>query len=399
LLLAAVAAWRGEDPGTIAPLVDRGWDAGRVLVGAGSDLWAVGQGLAALVVNEQYDHCDRLCDALLADARARGSVVEFVLGTALRGFAQARLGRLAVAEGLLRGALDPARENGFHFAVPWFLWIATDVILERPEAADLVSLTLTQLLGPMEELLTGALLLDVRGRVRDLSGDPDAAVGDLERAGAIFTALGMRNPAGSNWRSAVALMVTRDDPERARRLVADELEDARRIGRPRGIGVALRTLGLIEGGTPGRRLLERAVATLEPSPAKLEYARALVELGAAMRRSGERTAARAPLRAGLDIALAAGAVRLGERARAELSASGAHPRRLRMTGRDALTPSELRVAHLVAEGRTNAEVAQALFVTPKTIDTHLSRSYTKLGISSRRELAEALGSGRDAGAP
>jgi DNA-binding CsgD family transcriptional regulator len=70
--------------------------------------------------------------------------------------------------------------------------------------------------------------------------------------------------------------------------------------------------------------------------------------------------------------------------------SGARLRRERVTGRDALTPSELRVARLASEGRTNNEVAQALFVTPKTIDTHLTRVYSKLGISSRRALAGVL---------
>ena len=86
----------------------------------------------------------------------------------------------------------------------------------------------------------------------------------------------------------------------------------------------------------------------------------------------------------------AGATRLADRTRAELQSSGAHLRRERTSGPDSLTPSELRVARLAAEGRTNNEVAQALFVTPKTVDTHLSHVYAKLGISSRRELAAAL---------
>jgi len=136
---------------------------------------------------------------------------------------------------------------------------------------------------------------------------------------------------------------------------------------------------------------------LRESPARLEHARALVDLGAAMRRGGERAASRGPLRAGLDLALCAGATRLAGRARTELAAAGARPRRLHLTGRDALTPSELRVAVLAGGGRTNNEVAQALFITPKTVDTHLTNAYAKLGISSRRDLAAALDMAKAAG--
>jgi DNA-binding CsgD family transcriptional regulator len=162
------------------------------------------------------------------------------------------------------------------------------------------------------------------------------------------------------------------------------------VGHGRAIGVALRTLGLLEGGVVGLGYLQDAVKILQTSPAPLEHARALVDLGAAMRRNGERAAARAPLRQGLDGALASGASVLAERAATELAATGARPRRLRASGVDALPPSELRVARLAAQGRTNNEVAQALFVTPKTVDTHLCRVYAKLGISSRHDLTGAL---------
>jgi DNA-binding CsgD family transcriptional regulator len=130
--------------------------------------------------------------------------------------------------------------------------------------------------------------------------------------------------------------------------------------------------------------------TATSPPARLERARTLVELGADRRRRGQRAAARAPLREGLDLAVRAGALRLAERARTELAATGARPRREFWTGRDALTPSELRVARMAAEGRTSQEIAQALFVTTKTIDTHLNHIYAKLSINSRRQLDSAL---------
>jgi DNA-binding CsgD family transcriptional regulator len=86
-----------------------------------------------------------------------------------------------------------------------------------------------------------------------------------------------------------------------------------------------------------------------------------------------------------------GAVPLAEAARAELRATGARPRRAAFTGVDALTPAERRVAQLAAEGLTNTQIAQSLFVTTKTVQTHLARVYRKLDIASRRQLPAALG--------
>lgn len=133
-----------------------------------------------------------------------------------------------------------------------------------------------------------------------------------------------------------------------------------------------------------RQLLEPEIVALAP-----EDQTALFE-GAAIRRSGQRAASREPLTSGLDIAVAGGAVRLVERARVELAASGARPRRLRVSGRDSLTPSELRVACQAAEGHSNREIAQALLVTTKTVEMHLSNAYRKLDIDSREKLPSAL---------
>jgi DNA-binding NarL/FixJ family response regulator len=119
-------------------------------------------------------------------------------------------------------------------------------------------------------------------------------------------------------------------------------------------------------------------------------ARALTELGAALRRGNRRADAREPLAAGLELAERCGASALAERAREELIATGARPRRAMRTGVDALTPGERRVASLAAGGQTNRDIAQALFVTEKTIETHLSHAYRKLDIHSRSQLTSAL---------
>jgi DNA-binding CsgD family transcriptional regulator len=96
------------------------------------------------------------------------------------------------------------------------------------------------------------------------------------------------------------------------------------------------------------------------------------------------------LREGLQLADHMGATPLIRTARHELHATGARPRRAAHTGADALTPTERRVAELATEGMTNPQIAQALFVTSKTIQTHLAHAYRKLGIDSRRDLPAAL---------
>jgi DNA-binding CsgD family transcriptional regulator len=103
-----------------------------------------------------------------------------------------------------------------------------------------------------------------------------------------------------------------------------------------------------------------------------------------------KTAAREPLLQGLDLASRCGAQALERRARAELTAIGIRPRTANHTGVDALTPSELRVVELAAAGGTNREIAQTLFVTEKTVETHLGRAFRKLDVSSRRQLPEVL---------
>ena len=139
--------------------------------------------------------------------------------------------------------------------------------------------------------------------------------------------------------------------------------------------------------------MHEAVGHLERSPARRELARSLVELGAALRRRGERTAAREPLRRALDIASAGGLIATAERAREELRLTGAKVRRPESTGLASLTPSEQRIVELAAAGASNPEIAQALFVTVKTVEMHLGNAYRKLGISSRRELAPLVPAG------
>ncbi|HEY6891814.1 MAG TPA: helix-turn-helix transcriptional regulator, partial [Solirubrobacter sp.] len=136
--------------------------------------------------------------------------------------------------------------------------------------------------------------------------------------------------------------------------------------------------------------LETAVAAARASALPLVLATALADHGAALRRAGRRTDARVPLREARDRAHRCGATALEARVHEELVIAGARPQRLAFSGVDALTASERRVAELAVRGLRNREIAEALFVSLKTVEVHLGRAYTKLGIKGRSQLAEAL---------
>jgi DNA-binding CsgD family transcriptional regulator len=198
------------------------------------------------------------------------------------------------------------------------------------------------------------------------------------------------NPASIPWGSLQALVLDglgRTDEGLDR--VEDELGRARQWGTPGAIGRTLRVRGTLRR-EEGLEDLAEAVSLLERSPHQLELAKALAALGAAQRRARQPSEARAPLRRALELAEACGAQSLVENVRAELAATGAKPRSAALSGVESLTPSERRVVALAAEGQTNRDIAQALYVTPKTVEVHLSNSYRKLGIRSRRELSGAL---------
>jgi DNA-binding CsgD family transcriptional regulator len=239
------------------------------------------------------------------------------------------------------------------------------------------------------------LIPAARGRLRLAQGRAAEALADFQACGTLFAAdvwgMPIRETGYVHARSGAALALLRlGQRQNACQLADAELADVRAFGAPRALGIALRAAGLAHGGQEGLALLGASVAALDNSPALLERARSLAELGAALRRDGQRAAARDPLTRALDLATRCGARPLAAMAHDELRAVGVRPRRPWRTGVDALTPSELRVARLAAEGRSNREIAGELYVTLKAVEGHLARAYAKLGIDGRSRLARAL---------
>jgi len=388
--LAGILAWRGEPAATVLALLDHALDGDRLLTRGDAHPLMVAQALIAPVWLDELTRAETLASLLFASARSRGSVAEVAVAACVRAAVRARRGELVAAESDVRTAMEIAAEHGATFVVPSALYCGADALIERPELADVAALATAVELDPgLARTASGAILREVRGRLALAAGDFAAARTELQSAAGTYESLHLRSPS-TCWRSALALTLAADDPGEARRLAGRDFAQARRAGLPRPAGIALRTRGMLAGGQAGLDDLRQAAQVLASCGASLEQARALVELGAALRRGNQRTAAREPLRRGLDLAYRCGAGRLAQRATEELRATGARPRRACLTGLEALTPSERRIAELAAGGMSNPEIAQAVFVTLNTVEGHLRHVYQKLSVSSRTELPAAL---------
>jgi DNA-binding CsgD family transcriptional regulator len=289
-------------------------------------------------------------------------------------------------------SLEIALQHGWELGLPISLAFLIEARVETGDVAGADQVLAEA--GTGRELPNNAfwnLLLYSRAKLRLAQGKSRVAFDDLLECGRRQQLWMAPNPAVAHWRSDAAIAAAQlGETERARELAREELRLIRAFGAPRALGIALQAAGLVEPGPRGLELLHEAVATLEASPARLEHARALTDLGAALRRAGKREAAREPLRRALDLAQRCGADALDARARDELRAAGARPRRHDVSGLGSLTASERRVADMAGAGMTNREIAQALFVTLKTVEGHLRGAFLKLDIGSRRELPAIL---------
>ena len=343
--------------------------------------------LATLTLIEWYDELQRVCDNLEAAARRHAASHELAMISVFRSSASCDRGELTDAETDARWALERAAPTHRIHAAS-----ALIRVLIECDALEQAEDMLEQVADPggsrSDEVIR---FLMARGQLRSAQRRVEEALDDFLECGQRCARLGRVTVGAVPWRAEAALIhAALGDVGEARRLAVEQLELARAFGRPRALGMSLRAYGLIEGGAAGLELLGEAVKTLERSQSPLELARALSDYGAALRRAGRRVQARTELERALDLAHHCGARRIANQARAELLAAGAKPRRDAITGRDALTAGELRVARLAAEGLTNREIAQALFITTKTVKGHLSHVYRKLDVTRRGQLANAL---------
>jgi DNA-binding CsgD family transcriptional regulator len=233
----------------------------------------------------------------------------------------------------------------------------------------------------------------VLGFVELSRGSPREACTHFAAAHETFTTLGIREPAMtfvmSGRADAIDALVMLGAQPEAWALLEPWEERARSLDRPWPLSVALRCRGLLLAAendlASALAAFEESLAQHERAADPFQLARTLLAAGAVQRRAKQRRAARASLERAQTLFAELGAPLWGEKARMELGRIGG-----RRPSGDALTVTERRLAELVVEGRSNKEIAAALFVTPKTVSTLLSRIYAKLGVHSRTELAHVL---------
>jgi DNA-binding CsgD family transcriptional regulator len=396
--LAYSALTAAEPVEVVADLAQRALAGGRLLDEQPAGSLMVQNVLWTLVLCDRHEFPRAVYDRLIVQYAEQGWAIAFALVAQRRSGLRHFRGEMADALADIHAAVAAATGFGPSLVPPMLFGSLSGLLLDVGDTEGAAGAYASSGIGEdIPKLMPFLTLIASRARQRLARGDTDAGIDDLLTAQYVLIQAGMTNPAGTHYRSVAALALARtgrrDD---AQRLVAGELSDARRFGAPSAVGVALRAAGVIEGGAGGIDYLRQAIAELERSPARLEHARALAALGGALRRNGKRAEAQRALREALDLADRCGAKPVAEQAREELVISGARPRRARMTGVEALTPSEWRVAQLAAEGLTNRQIAQALFISHATVVTHLSHCYQKLDIGSREKLATVLADQREA---
>lgn len=377
----------GGDPKEVAATVRNAWGDGALLDSVSPSDLTLPMLFGALLVVDDLD--------LLDDMHHRS----VVLGShhpwlapalrPLRGWTLLRRGRIAEAEAEARASaeLDAAVWPGQHAAA---LCVIAACHIHRDDLgpAEAAIRALGEHVSQYAPVIPAQLLLVSELRLAEHRPE-DALAGALEAGAAFERTFPHATPSASRWRSsAAAAHLALGDPEAALHVLEPELASGRGLAVLSTTIRALRIKGLALGGSEGIELLRDAVNLAEGAGERLEHVRALVDLGAALRRGNQRLAAREPLTRGLDLANRGGASALSAVAHTELIAAGARPRRLAFTGIDSLTVSQRRVAELAARGLTTRQIAEALFVTPKTVEFHLRQAYQKLNVTSRAELTD-----------
>ena len=390
-MLAAVAAWEwAESAGPADAVVALARAALRddTLVAADAGYLVVAAILPLALAD--LDEATERWDAVRAEAHTSGFVFTILAGQLWGGYTQYLRGELPEAEAELRAALQTAEAWGVPTQQPWATAVLAELLVDRGAVAE-ARAVLDGTIQPLPGSDPAVLLDRAQMRVLLAEGRAEEALAHAD----IFQSHAgwRRHPRYVPWRSLKAQALDRlGRQEEAVALAAAELEIARHWGSPGTVGRSLRVLGTIERDA-GVDHLEEACALLERAPARLERAKALAALGATMRRARRPTEARQPLREALELAEICGATALVESTRAEIYATGARPRATALHGVGSLTASERRVADFAADGLSNRDIAQTLYVTPKTVEVHLTNAYRKLEIGSRRELAAALAGG------
>ena len=310
------------------------------------------------------DDARRAIAALRTEANATGSVPLHAAAAAYAAELSLRTGHVSDAEAHARTALELAGGAAATYATTIATAALVTALAER---------------GEFDEARERAGdLIEARARLALAEGDFEAA----HTYGC---------DTGARWVAALALAHL-GRREEAVVLAETELAQADRFDAPVPVARALLARAVAEPDDQARVLIcRRALARLNGVTATLESVRLALELGRTLARMGLRVEARDLLRPALADADAVGASLLAQRARRELVATGLRPRRAALEGASALTPRQRQIIELAAAGKANRAIAQQLFLSIKTVETHLAAGYRKLGVNTRMDLSAAVG--------
>ncbi|MDF9817094.1 LuxR C-terminal-related transcriptional regulator [Streptomyces sp. SPB162] len=293
--------------------------------------------------------------------------------------------------GSLRTPDDAARTG-----VSNFLAHRVIALVERGRSAEAERLIAGIRVEETQEGWEPSRFLYARGVLRASVGDPAGALADFRECGRRQLGRDVESPLVTPWRSAAAeCHLLLGDAPQALALAEEERRYAAVWGTPRVQGRALRVLGAATGGRRGLELTAAAVAILRGTSLDVELVPALITHGLQLTAAGQPRRARTLLREAATTAERLGAVRLSGNAELALRASGTRRRNTSLTGPDSLTAGERRIAALAADGRTNAEISGLLHLALRTVETHLTSTYRKLGIRRRVDLPAVLNSGTE----
>ncbi len=393
LWLALQAWWAsflGASAANAAELARRALADGRLLLEQ-PDTPLPEQAILVLARCEQLDLAADGVEAMAAHGRASGSVSKLMAAAWLRAYVQWLRGDVVSAEADARSAFEAARGAGVVAVLPMYVAAYVDALVERDEL-DRADEELAELgwNGALPESYWWSPVLYARASLHLARRRFAQAEADLTTAQSFNERNGISSPSSLLGSRLALALAGQGRVEEAGKAAQLELERARRWGTRSAVGGALRVIGLLSPAEAGLGTLSEAVTVLQQSAHRLEYMRALVDYGAALRRANQISQAREPLRGALEMARRGGAIAIGRRAHAELEAAGERLAPPEATGARVLTPSERRVAELAAEGLSNRQIAQSLFLTVKTVEGHLTHAYRKLDVQSRAELPGAL---------
>jgi DNA-binding CsgD family transcriptional regulator len=346
----------------------------------------------ALAGSDEIDAADAALEGAFDLARERGSRLTYGLACYLRSWCRWRRGDVPGVLADVEESLAFAAQ-GWAVVVPNVRWLEAECALLRGEPGECAAA-----LDAGFDSVRGsgwgvaeAWLLQCRAALRLSAGDAPGALEDALECGERLEELRAPSPAPADWRGrAVRAAVALGELDRAAAVALEGTRRAELIGSPRTVALAYRADALLRAGAERVARLEQAAAVAARGPARLVHAIVLCDLGAALRRSRRARDAREPLRQALQLARECGATAVAERALTELDATGARRRTEPAWGLEALTPREHELARLAARDCSNTEIAERLFITRKTVESHLGAVYRKLSIGSRRELADAL---------